>query len=165
MGNKSWGTNTIPFKKFWFWGEIQTFLESNKLKSKSFLIDIWYGSRFTERNILRVYPKGTRLDSSNYSPFHGWKHGAQMVAFNMQVCMYVYIYIFFFNYIFTKRISIFFRDMERICGWCKECSEPMVVVDTWRNQSFYVMGTWAFVPMKSRKFWRLIGNLTKRQQF
>ncbi|KAL4571147.1 hypothetical protein LXL04_017898 [Taraxacum kok-saghyz] len=40
--------------------------------------------RFTERNILRVYPKGTRLDSSNYSPFDGWKHGAQMVAFNMQ---------------------------------------------------------------------------------
>lgn len=40
--------------------------------------------RFTQRNILRVYPKGTRLDSSNYNPFHGWKHGAQMVAFNMQ---------------------------------------------------------------------------------
>ncbi|KAI3514053.1 hypothetical protein L1887_12369 [Cichorium endivia] len=40
--------------------------------------------RFTQRNILRIYPKGTRLDSSNYSPFDGWTHGAQMVAFNMQ---------------------------------------------------------------------------------
>nr|XP_043622419.1 phosphoinositide phospholipase C 2-like isoform X2 [Erigeron canadensis] len=40
--------------------------------------------RFTQRNILRVYPKGTRLDSSNYNPFDGWNHGAQMVAFNMQ---------------------------------------------------------------------------------
>ncbi|KAJ1426365.1 PLC-like phosphodiesterase, TIM beta/alpha-barrel domain superfamily [Sesbania bispinosa] len=40
--------------------------------------------RFTQRNILRVYPKGTRIDSSNYNPLIGWVHGAQMVAFNMQ---------------------------------------------------------------------------------
>ncbi|GAV90901.1 C2 domain-containing protein/PI-PLC-Y domain-containing protein, partial [Cephalotus follicularis] len=40
--------------------------------------------RFTQRNILRVYPKGTRVDSSNYNPMIGWIHGAQMVAFNMQ---------------------------------------------------------------------------------
>ncbi|KAL6987813.1 1-phosphatidylinositol phosphodiesterase [Sarracenia purpurea var. burkii] len=40
--------------------------------------------RFTQRNILRVYPKATRWDSSNYDPITGWMHGAQMVAFNMQ---------------------------------------------------------------------------------
>ncbi|KAF7849660.1 hypothetical protein BT93_L0417 [Corymbia citriodora subsp. variegata] len=40
--------------------------------------------RFTQRNILRVYPKGTRVTSSNYNPHLGWMHGAQMVAFNMQ---------------------------------------------------------------------------------
>jgi len=40
--------------------------------------------RFTQRNILRIYPKGTRVTSSNYNPFVGWVHGAQMVAFNMQ---------------------------------------------------------------------------------
>ncbi|XP_043724315.1 phosphoinositide phospholipase C 6-like [Telopea speciosissima] len=40
--------------------------------------------RFTQKNILRVYPKGTRVDSSNYKPLIGWMHGAQMVAFNMQ---------------------------------------------------------------------------------
>ncbi|XP_034688440.1 phosphoinositide phospholipase C 2-like [Vitis riparia] len=40
--------------------------------------------RFTQRNLLRIYPKGTRIDSSNYNPFVGWMHGAQMVAFNMQ---------------------------------------------------------------------------------
>ncbi|KAL8230166.1 hypothetical protein R6Q59_000497 [Mikania micrantha] len=40
--------------------------------------------RFTQGNILRVYPKGSRLDSSNYNPYDGWKLGAQMVAFNMQ---------------------------------------------------------------------------------
>lgn len=40
--------------------------------------------RFTQRNILRVYPKGIRFDSSNYNPLIAWAHGAQMVAFNMQ---------------------------------------------------------------------------------
>nr|KYP52292.1 Phosphoinositide phospholipase C 2 [Cajanus cajan] len=40
--------------------------------------------RFTQRNLLRIYPKGTRLNSSNYDPMIGWMHGAQMVAFNMQ---------------------------------------------------------------------------------
>ncbi|KAL8539211.1 hypothetical protein ACS0TY_000998 [Phlomoides rotata] len=41
--------------------------------------------RFTRRNLLRVYPKGIRFDSSNYNPLIAWSHGAQMVAFNMQV--------------------------------------------------------------------------------
>ncbi|KAF5470442.1 hypothetical protein F2P56_010956 [Juglans regia] len=40
--------------------------------------------RFTQSNFLRVYPKGTRFNSSNYNPLIGWTHGAQMVAFNMQ---------------------------------------------------------------------------------
>lgn len=40
--------------------------------------------RFTQKNILRIYPKGTRFNSSNYNPFVSWMHGAQMVAFNMQ---------------------------------------------------------------------------------
>ncbi|XP_050239845.1 phosphoinositide phospholipase C 2-like isoform X2 [Quercus robur] len=43
--------------------------------------------RFTQRNLLRVYPKGMRLDSSNYDPMLGWTHGAQMVALNMQVAI------------------------------------------------------------------------------
>uniref|UniRef100_A0A0D6R555 Phosphoinositide phospholipase C n=1 Tax=Araucaria cunninghamii TaxID=56994 RepID=A0A0D6R555_ARACU len=40
--------------------------------------------RFTQKNILRVYPKGTRITSSNYNPLIAWIHGAQMVALNMQ---------------------------------------------------------------------------------
>ncbi|KAI4373396.1 hypothetical protein MLD38_011524 [Melastoma candidum] len=40
--------------------------------------------RFTQKNFLRVYPRGTRFNSSNYNPLDGWLHGAQMVAFNMQ---------------------------------------------------------------------------------
>ncbi|GLT81717.1 hypothetical protein SLE2022_001520 [Rubroshorea leprosula] len=40
--------------------------------------------RFTQKNVLRIYPRGSRFNSSNYNPLIGWKHGAQMVAFNMQ---------------------------------------------------------------------------------
>ncbi|XP_027337550.1 phosphoinositide phospholipase C 6-like [Abrus precatorius] len=40
--------------------------------------------RFTQKNILRVYPKGERVQSSNFRPHLGWIYGAQMVAFNMQ---------------------------------------------------------------------------------
>lgn len=32
----------------------------------------------------RVYPKGLRFDSSNYSPIPGWEWGAQIVALNYQ---------------------------------------------------------------------------------
>ena len=37
---------------------------------------------------MRIYPKGTRVTSSNYKPMIGWMHGAQMVAFNMQVGLF-----------------------------------------------------------------------------
>ncbi|KAL5101863.1 hypothetical protein RYX36_006190 [Vicia faba] len=40
--------------------------------------------RFTQKNILRVYPRATRVKSSNFKPYLGWMYGAQMVAFNMQ---------------------------------------------------------------------------------
>ncbi|KAA8549413.1 hypothetical protein F0562_001114 [Nyssa sinensis] len=40
--------------------------------------------RFTQKNLLRIFPMGIRFDSSNYNPLVGWMHGAQMVAFNMQ---------------------------------------------------------------------------------
>lgn len=40
--------------------------------------------RFTQKNILRIYPKGERVQSTNFRPHLGWMYGAQMVAFNMQ---------------------------------------------------------------------------------
>ncbi|KAI5078690.1 hypothetical protein GOP47_0006361 [Adiantum capillus-veneris] len=40
--------------------------------------------QFTRDNILRVYPRGWRVDSSNYNPVKAWLLGAQMVAVNIQ---------------------------------------------------------------------------------
>nr|CAB3460076.1 unnamed protein product [Digitaria exilis] len=40
--------------------------------------------RFTQRNLLRIFPRSTRITSSNYNPMMGWRYGVQMVAANMQ---------------------------------------------------------------------------------
>lgn len=40
--------------------------------------------RFTKKNLVRVYPKGMRTDSSNYEPIPHWNVGAQLVALNYQ---------------------------------------------------------------------------------
>lgn len=55
-------------------------LYHDALKNKGELV-----YRFAQRNLLRIYPKATRVTSSNYNPLLGWTHGAQMVALNMQV--------------------------------------------------------------------------------
>ena len=41
-------------------------------------------ARHTSTRIVRVYPNGTRTDSSNYDPCVGWSLGCQMVCMNYQ---------------------------------------------------------------------------------
>ncbi|EPY81768.1 1-phosphatidylinositol-4,5-bisphosphate phosphodiesterase gamma-2 [Camelus ferus] len=40
--------------------------------------------KYNQKGLTRVYPKGQRVDSSNYDPFRLWLCGAQMVALNFQ---------------------------------------------------------------------------------
>ena len=78
--------------------------------------------KFTQRNILRIFPKTTRFDSSNYDPLVGWIHGAQMVAFNMQVrCLDVQ---------WRGKISIY---IVIILGVCVNAESWEVLVDDARN--------------------------------
>ena len=39
---------------------------------------------YNSHHLSRIYPKGLRVDSSNYDPFPAWNHGAQIVALNYQ---------------------------------------------------------------------------------
>ena len=39
---------------------------------------------YNKRQISRIYPKGTRVDSSNYMPQIFWNAGCQLVALNFQ---------------------------------------------------------------------------------
>lgn len=46
-----------------------------------------YSANFIDHNrrqLTRVYPKGSRVDSSNYMPLIFWNCGCQMVAINLQ---------------------------------------------------------------------------------
>eukprot|EP01106_Pelomyxa_sp_JSP_P008296 TRINITY_DN23504_c0_g1_i1.p1 TRINITY_DN23504_c0_g1~~TRINITY_DN23504_c0_g1_i1.p1 ORF type:complete len:263 (+),score=46.46 TRINITY_DN23504_c0_g1_i1:349-1137(+) len=40
--------------------------------------------KFTQRHIIRTYPKGVRINSSNYDPTPFWAFGSQFVALNYQ---------------------------------------------------------------------------------
>ncbi|EHB03280.1 1-phosphatidylinositol-4,5-bisphosphate phosphodiesterase gamma-2 [Heterocephalus glaber] len=40
--------------------------------------------RYNQKGLTRIYPKGQRVDSSNYDPFRLWLCGSQMVALNFQ---------------------------------------------------------------------------------
>ena len=43
-----------------------------------------WGTRFSKKNLARVYPFGLRFDSSNADPMDAWSHGIQVAAINMQ---------------------------------------------------------------------------------
>ena len=42
--------------------------------------------KFNQFHLSRIYPKGTRFDSSNYDPTPNWFCGSQIVALNYQTC-------------------------------------------------------------------------------
>jgi hypothetical protein len=52
----------------------------NKFLAKSILDFVGYNTR----QLARIYPKGMRVDSSNYDPVPSWNAGAQIVALNYQ---------------------------------------------------------------------------------
>ncbi|KAK9126094.1 hypothetical protein Scep_014940 [Stephania cephalantha] len=74
--------------------------KGNKLKSVKLLMRF---DLFTQKNLLRIYPKSTRFDSSNYDHLLGWTHGAQMVAFNMQDVVYVLELEYFIAQLFVHK--------------------------------------------------------------
>lgn len=40
--------------------------------------------KYNQKGLTRIYPKGQRVDSSNYDPFRFWLCGSQMAALNFQ---------------------------------------------------------------------------------
>lgn len=75
---------SVPFKNTgWVFYEMSSFPETKAEKyflqqeTKMFV-------RYHRNQISRVYPKGQRLDSSNYHPIALWNTGSQMIALNYQ---------------------------------------------------------------------------------
>jgi phosphatidylinositol phospholipase C beta len=80
--------------------EISSFAED---KAQSLIRD--YGKEFVaynQRQLSRIYPRGTRFDSSNYNPYLFWPVGCQMVALNYQT-------------LGTKNLGLSFSINQSIC--------------------------------------------------
>uniref|UniRef100_A0A8C8C9I7 Phosphoinositide phospholipase C n=1 Tax=Oncorhynchus tshawytscha TaxID=74940 RepID=A0A8C8C9I7_ONCTS len=61
--------------------EIRSFVE-NKTPAKNRTPDFL---RYNRKALSRIYPKGQRVDSSNYDPYPLWACGCHMVALNFQI--------------------------------------------------------------------------------
>uniref|UniRef100_A0A7M5UTU2 Phosphoinositide phospholipase C n=1 Tax=Clytia hemisphaerica TaxID=252671 RepID=A0A7M5UTU2_9CNID len=79
---------TVPFNEEGFEnGKYYQMSSFPELKAERFVsrktVDLRF-LRLNHRQLSRVYPKGTRFDSSNYDPVIFWNFGCQMVALNYQ---------------------------------------------------------------------------------
>ncbi|XP_078254584.1 LOW QUALITY PROTEIN: 1-phosphatidylinositol 4,5-bisphosphate phosphodiesterase gamma-1-like [Rhinoraja longicauda] len=71
------GTDKACYRDMSSFPETKAEKYANKTKGKRFL-------QYNQRQLSRVYPRGQRLDSSNYDPLPMWLCGSQLVALNFQ---------------------------------------------------------------------------------
>lgn len=71
-------SNSIPVDYMSSVSEPKTF----KNLKKTDVVEGWVNHN--RKHLTRIYPKGTRIDSSNYNPAPAWAAGNQMVALNYQ---------------------------------------------------------------------------------
>lgn len=71
------GTERACFRDMSSFPETKAEKYVNKTKGKRFL-------QYNRLQLSRIYPRGQRLDSSNYDPLPMWLCGSQLVALNFQ---------------------------------------------------------------------------------
>lgn len=57
---------------------------SENAANKMLRFNMWDLIKHTKSHLVRIYPKGTRVSSTNYEPHKFWATGAQLVALNWQ---------------------------------------------------------------------------------
>lgn len=92
------GTERACFRDMSSFPETKAEKYVNKIKGKKFL-------QYNRLQLSRIYPRGQRLDSSNYDPLPMWLCGSQLVALNFQTAGTVSA--FFSEQINTNRLHIF----------------------------------------------------------
>ncbi|XP_022209128.1 1-phosphatidylinositol 4,5-bisphosphate phosphodiesterase gamma-1 [Drosophila obscura] len=75
---------SVPFREHsWIFQEMSSFPET-KAEKQFFQQNTQLFLSYHRNQISRVYPKGQRLDSSNFNPVPFWNIGSQMIALNYQ---------------------------------------------------------------------------------
>lgn len=71
---------------------------------------------YNKHQLSRIYPAGTRFDSSNFMPQVFWNAGCQLVALNYQTLgQYLFLVIYLFPGIDLARMKqIFFLDTKEL---------------------------------------------------
>jgi hypothetical protein len=59
-------------------------LSFSEIKLKKMEKDIAELIDYNATHLSRIFPKSTRIDSSNYNPMHAWVLGIHMAAMNIQ---------------------------------------------------------------------------------
>lgn len=100
------GTERACFRDMSSFPETKAEKYVNKIKGKKFL-------QYNRLQLSRIYPRGQRLDSSNYDPLSMWLCGSQLVALNFQTggifsslfrdkqhILFIYVLFTFFSLLF-----------------------------------------------------------------
>lgn len=85
-------------------------------------------TQFSKNNMIRIYPDGTKINSSNFNPLRLWETGCQMVCLNLQTP----------DEAVLLNLIKFMENGGRKCGYIKKPS--------------YLLGDNKALP-KSRKYW------------
>lgn len=75
---------SVPFREHsWCFHEMSSFSET-KAEKQFLQLNTTLFLAYHRNQISRVYPKGQRIDSSNFNPIPFWNVGSQMIALNYQ---------------------------------------------------------------------------------
>jgi len=86
---------------------------------------------FNQRQFTRVYPKGSRLDSSNYDPTRMWNVGVQMAAINYQTA--------------DRAMQLNYAKFALLNGGCGYVLKPELMFDKTFNP--YLMGSSTLIKL------------------
>lgn len=67
---------------------------SEKMANKMMRFGMWDLIKHTKNHLVRTYPKGTRVSSTNYEPHRFWAAGMQLVAMNWQTFGVFILFLF-----------------------------------------------------------------------
>lgn len=150
------GTERACFRDMSSFPETKAEKYVNKLKGKKFL-------QYNRLQLSRIYPRGQRLDSSNYDPLPMWLCGSQLVALNFQTggifssllrakledrqyISFVYVFFTFFSF-----YSFLFPSLQTSpCRWTRPCSCWTEEVATSFSRPSW--GTTTLIPLTDKHY-------------
>jgi len=77
---------------------------SENIANKMLRFNMWDLVKHTKTHVVRTYPKGLRLNSTNYEPHRFWAAGAQLVAINWQTFGGLLFFAWFIAFFFSDYI-------------------------------------------------------------